>query len=64
VKVAGLLEVRDPATEAVIERLPPATAADADAAVRRAAAAPMACFGNAGQDCLRPLARPGRAFGH
>jgi betaine-aldehyde dehydrogenase len=34
-----LLEVRDPATEAVIERLPPATAADADAAVERAAAA-------------------------
>jgi acyl-CoA reductase-like NAD-dependent aldehyde dehydrogenase len=35
----ALLEVRDPATEAVIERLPPATAADADAAVERAAAA-------------------------
>jgi acyl-CoA reductase-like NAD-dependent aldehyde dehydrogenase len=39
VKVGALLEVRDPATEAVIERLPPATAADADAAVERAAAA-------------------------
>ncbi len=35
----ALLEVRDPATEAVIERLPAATAADADAAVERAAAA-------------------------
>jgi betaine-aldehyde dehydrogenase len=39
VTVGALLEVRDPATEAVIERLPPATAADADAAVERAAAA-------------------------
>jgi acyl-CoA reductase-like NAD-dependent aldehyde dehydrogenase len=39
VKVGALLEVRDPATEAVIQRLPPATAADADAAVERAAAA-------------------------
>jgi acyl-CoA reductase-like NAD-dependent aldehyde dehydrogenase len=39
VKVGALLEVRDPATEAVIERLPPATAADADTAVERAAAA-------------------------
>jgi acyl-CoA reductase-like NAD-dependent aldehyde dehydrogenase len=38
VTVGALLEVRDPATEAVIERLPPATAADADAAVERAAA--------------------------
>jgi acyl-CoA reductase-like NAD-dependent aldehyde dehydrogenase len=34
-----LFEVRDPATEAVIERLAGATAADADAAVERAAAA-------------------------
>ena len=34
-----LFEVRDPATEAVIERLEPATAQDADAAVARAAAA-------------------------
>jgi len=51
-----LFEVRDPATEAVIERLAGATAAaaDADAAVERAAAAaaaPLAVFGNAGQDC-------------
>jgi acyl-CoA reductase-like NAD-dependent aldehyde dehydrogenase len=35
----ALFEVRDPATEAVIERLPPATADDCDAAVERAAAA-------------------------
>ena len=35
----SLFEVVDPATEAVIERLPAATAADADAAVARAAAA-------------------------
>ena len=34
-----MLEVRDPATEAVIERLEPATAEDADAAVARAVAA-------------------------
>jgi acyl-CoA reductase-like NAD-dependent aldehyde dehydrogenase len=34
-----LFEVRDPATEDVIERVPAATAADADAAVERAAAA-------------------------
>ena len=34
-----VLEVRDPATEAVIERLEPATAEDADAAVARAVAA-------------------------
>jgi acyl-CoA reductase-like NAD-dependent aldehyde dehydrogenase len=36
---AGLLEVRDPATESVIERLTAATADDTDAAVERAAAA-------------------------
>ncbi|HZB57849.1 MAG TPA: aldehyde dehydrogenase family protein, partial [Actinomycetota bacterium] len=35
----SLFEVVDPATEAVIERLPSATADDADAAVARAAAA-------------------------
>jgi len=34
-----VFEVRDPATEAVIERLEAATEADADAAVDRAAAA-------------------------
>jgi acyl-CoA reductase-like NAD-dependent aldehyde dehydrogenase len=34
-----LYEVRDPATEGVIERVPAATATDADAAVERAAAA-------------------------
>jgi acyl-CoA reductase-like NAD-dependent aldehyde dehydrogenase len=36
---AATIEVRDPASEAVIERLPAATAGDADAAVERAAAA-------------------------
>ncbi|HKP99722.1 MAG TPA: aldehyde dehydrogenase family protein, partial [Actinomycetes bacterium] len=35
----ALFEVRDPATEAVIERLPAADADDADAAVARARAA-------------------------
>jgi len=35
----ALFEVRDPATEDVIERVPTATPADADAAVQRAAAA-------------------------
>jgi acyl-CoA reductase-like NAD-dependent aldehyde dehydrogenase len=39
VPAGPLFEVRDPATEDVIERVPAATAADADAAVARAAAA-------------------------
>jgi acyl-CoA reductase-like NAD-dependent aldehyde dehydrogenase len=37
--VSGVIQVVDPATEEVIERVPAATATDADAAVARAAAA-------------------------
>jgi acyl-CoA reductase-like NAD-dependent aldehyde dehydrogenase len=57
-----LLEVRDPATEAVIERLEPATEADADAAVERAAAAFEAWRAVAPADRARLLRRLAEAL--